>query len=129
MPARSAASAGAYVVSRPARRPQRTNGASTSPLSPPKRARSYGEPPQPSPAMPPEDELRRERAYLDAAYDRVLAMRASAKALRATARLLTETRSGQALCERDSAIAHTSHRLAALEIAKDRLLVGRLDLD
>jgi hypothetical protein len=29
--------------------------------------------------------------------------------------------------ERDSAIAHAGRRLAALDIAKDRLLVGRLD--
>ena len=47
--------------------------------------------------------------------------------LAGTARL-TETRSAQALFERDSAIAHAGHRLAALDIAKDRLLVGRLDL-
>ena len=70
-----------------------------------------------------DDELRRERAYLDAAYDRVLAMRGSAERMAGTARL-TETRSAQALFERDSAIAHAGHRLAALDIAKDRLLVG-----
>ena len=40
----------------------------------------------------------------------------------------TETRNAQALFERDSAIAHAGRRLAALDIAKDRLLVGRLDL-
>ena len=74
-----------------------------------------------------DDELRLERAYLDAAYDRVLAMRGSAERMAGTARL-TESRSAQALFERDSAIAHASHRLAALDIAKDRLLVGRLDL-
>jgi DNA helicase IV len=77
--------------------------------------------------VPGDDELRRERAYLDAAYDRVLAMRGSAERMAGTARL-TETRSAQALFERDSAIAHAGHRLAALDIAKDRLLVGRLDL-
>jgi hypothetical protein len=33
----------------------------------------------------------------------------------------------QALLERGSAIAHAGRRLAALDIAKDRLLVGRLD--
>ena len=77
--------------------------------------------------MPGDDELRRERAYLDAAYDRVVAMRGSAERMAGTARL-TETRSAQALFERDSAIAHAGHRLAALDIAKDRLLVGRLDL-
>ena len=74
-----------------------------------------------------DDELGLERAYLDAAYDRVLAMRGSAERMAGTARL-TESRSAQALFERDSAIAHAGHRLAALDIAKDRLLVGRLDL-
>ncbi len=70
---------------------------------------------------------RLERTYLDSAYDRVLAMRGSAEGMARTARL-TESRSAQALFERDSAIAHAGHRLAALDIAKDRLLVGRLDL-
>jgi hypothetical protein len=74
-----------------------------------------------------DDELQRERAYLDAAYDRVLAMRGSAVGLAESARL-DETRGAQALFERDSVIAHAGHRLAALDIAKDRLLVGRLDL-
>ena len=54
-------------------------------------------------------------------------MRSSAERMAGTARL-TETRSAQGLFERDSAIAHAGHRLAALDIAKDRLLVGRLDL-
>ena len=54
-------------------------------------------------------------------------MRGSAERMAGTARL-TETRSAQGLFERDSAIAHAGHRLAALDIAKDRLLVGRLDL-
>src|SRR5262245_61866122 len=40
----------------------------------------------------------------------------------------TETRNVQALFERDSTIAWAGNRLAALDIAKDRLLVGRLDL-
>jgi hypothetical protein len=43
------------------------------------------------------------------------------------ARGLAETRTAQALFERDSAIAHAGRRLAALDIAKDRVLVGRLD--
>ena len=55
-------------------------------------------------------------------------MRGSAEGMAGTARRLTESRSAQALFERDSAIAHAGHRLAALDIAKDRLLVGRLDL-
>ena len=75
-----------------------------------------------------DDELRVERAYLDAAYDRVLAMRGSAERMAGTARRLTETRNVQAMFERDSAVVHVSRRLAALDIAKDRLLVGRLDL-
>ncbi|MEY2461438.1 MAG: hypothetical protein QOG30_3268, partial [Acidimicrobiaceae bacterium] len=75
-----------------------------------------------------DDELHRERSYVDAAYDRVVAMRGSAEGLAGTARRLTETRNAQALFERDSAIAHAGRRLAALDIAKDRLLVGRLDL-
>ena len=79
------------------------------------------------PPVPGDDELRRERAYLDAAYDRVLAMRGSAERMAGTARL-TESRSAQALFERDSAIAHAGHRLAALDIAKDRCSSGRLDL-
>ena len=78
--------------------------------------------------MTGDDELLHERAYLDAAYERVLTMRAAAEGLVGTARQLTETRNAQALFERDSAIAHAGHRLAALDIAKDRLLVGRLDL-
>ena len=76
------------------------------------------------PRVQADDELRFERAYLDAAYDRVLAMRALAEGMAGTARRL-EKRSAQALFERDSAIAHAGHRLAALDIAKDRLLVGR----
>jgi DNA helicase IV len=79
-------------------------------------------------AVSGDEELRRERAYLDAAYDRVLTLRDLAEGLRGTARSLTETRHAQALFERDSAIAHAAGRLAALDIAKDRLLVGRLDL-
>jgi DNA helicase IV len=75
-----------------------------------------------------DEELRRERAYLDAAYDRVVAMRGSAEGLAGAARRVTETRSAQALFERDSAIVHAVRRLAALDVAKDRLLVGRLDL-
>jgi len=75
-----------------------------------------------------DDELHRERAYLDAAFDRVVAMRNSAEVLAGTARRLTESRNAQALFERDSAITHAGLRLAALAIAKDRLLVGRLDL-
>src|SRR4051794_41843687 len=55
-------------------------------------------------------------------------MRGSAEGLADTSRLLTESRHAQALFERDSAIAHAGHRLAALDIAKERLLVGRLDL-
>jgi len=38
-----------------------------------------------------DDELHRERAFLDAAYDRVVAMRNSAEGMAGTARLLTET--------------------------------------
>src|SRR5207249_7776932 len=55
-------------------------------------------------------------------------MRGSAERMAGTARRLTETRNVQAMFERDSAIAHAGHRLAALDIAKERLLVGRLDL-
>ncbi len=79
------------------------------------------------PRVQGDDELRLERAYLDAAYDRVVAMRGLAEGMAGTARR-TETPNAQALFERDSAIAHAGHRLAALDIAKDRLLVGRLDL-
>jgi len=74
-----------------------------------------------------EDELRLERAYLDAAYERIVAMRGAAERMAGTARL-TDTRSAQGLFERDSAIAHAGHRLAALDIARDRMVVGRLDL-
>ena len=75
-----------------------------------------------------DNELHRERAYLDAAYERVVAMRNSAEVLAGTARRLTESRNAQALFERDSAITHAGRRLAALDVPKDRLLVGRLDL-
>jgi DNA helicase IV len=73
------------------------------------------------------DELSRERAYVDAAYERVLAMRSSAQGMAVAARR-TETTNAQARFERDSAIAWAGRRSAALDIAKDRLLVGRLDL-
>ena len=88
-------------------------------------------PPAPAATIPRvlgEDELRQERAYVDAAYDRVVAMRASAEDLAGAARRLGETGNAQALFERDSALAHVRHRLAALDIAKDRVLVGRIDL-
>ncbi|HMK10114.1 MAG TPA: AAA family ATPase, partial [Acidimicrobiales bacterium] len=78
--------------------------------------------------MSRDDELQRERAYVDAAYDRVEAMRASAARLAGAAQRATEGRNAQALFERDVTVAHATHRLAALDIAKDRLLVGRLDL-
>jgi DNA helicase IV len=77
--------------------------------------------------VPGDEELRHERAYLDAVYERIVAMRASADRMASTARS-TDTRSAQALFERDAAIGHAVHRLAALDIAKDRVLVGRLDL-
>ena len=73
-------------------------------------------------------ELEHERAFLDAAYDRVLALRRAAEGLAGTARLLTETRHAQGLFERDAAIAHAGRRLASLDVTKDRLVVGRLDL-
>lgn len=78
--------------------------------------------------VPGDDELQRERSYLDAAYLRVVAMRRSAEELAATARF-SETRNAQALFERDNALVHAGRRLVALRIPKDRLLVGRLDLD
>ena len=74
-----------------------------------------------------DDELRLERAYLDAAYDRVEEMRRSAQRMAGSA-LRTETSHAQAIFERDSAVMHAHHRLAALGVAKDRLVVGRLDL-
>ena len=80
-------------------------------------------------AVTGDHELQQEREYVDAAYERVEAMRRSAEGMAGTAKQLTETRNAQALFERDSAIAHAGRRLAALDIAKDRLLVGRLDLD
>ena len=73
-----------------------------------------------------DDELQRERSYLDAAYERVMAMRRSAEGMAGNARR-TEVTNVQALFERDSAIVHAGRRLAALDIAKDRLVVGRLD--
>src|SRR5688500_18484526 len=84
--------------------------------------------PRDDPRVAGDDELLRERAYLRAAYERVLTMRAAAEAMAGTARRLTETRNAQAMFERDSAIAHAGNRLAALAIAEDRLVVGRLDL-
>ena len=75
-----------------------------------------------------DDELHRERAYLDQAYERVEAMRGSAHQMAGAARGNDST-NRQALFERDSAIAHASRHLAALDIAKDRLLVGRLDFE
>ena len=73
-----------------------------------------------------DDELRRERAHLDAAYDRVVDMRRAAEGMAGDAQR-SDSRNAQALFERDSAIVHARRRLAALEISKDRLLVGRLD--
>ncbi len=75
-----------------------------------------------------DEELLRERAYLEAAYNRVVSLRRAAEELVSTTRLLTESRHAQQLFERDSAIADARRRLATLDIAKDRLLVGRLDL-
>ena len=74
-----------------------------------------------------DDELLRERAYLDAAYERVVDLRRSAAGMADDAQR-SDSRNAQALFERDSAIIHARLRLAALEISKDRLLVGRLDL-
>lgn len=78
--------------------------------------------------MAGDEELLRERAYLDAAYERVCALREAAEELVSTARRLTESRHAQQLFERDSAITDARRRLALLDIARDRLLVGRLDL-
>ncbi len=73
-------------------------------------------------------ELQHERAYVDAAYGRVAEMRAAAKEMARAALESVETRNAQAMFERDSAVTHAGRRLAALDGAMDRLIVGRLDL-
>ena len=66
-----------------------------------------------------DDELRLERSYVDAAYARVEAMRRAAEHMAGSA-LRGQTTNTQAMFERDSAVTHAHHRLAALDVAKDR---------
>ena len=82
--------------------------------------------------MPParqDPEIVAEQAYLDAVYERLEAMRASAASV---AEAYSDVRRGgthQARLERDVAVETTNRRLAALDIGETPLCFGRLDLD
>lgn len=74
-------------------------------------------------------EITAEQAYLDAVYERLEAMRASASSV---AEAYADVRRGgthQARLERDIAVETTHRRLAALDIGDTPLCFGRLDLD
>ncbi len=76
---------------------------------------------------PLEGEIAAEQAYVDAAYDRLDAMRASAQSVREA---YSDVRAGgthQARLERDIAYDVTARRLAELEIGQAPLVFGRLD--
>ncbi len=77
----------------------------------------------------PDPEITAEQAYLDAVYERLEAMRASASSV---AEAYADVRRGgthQARLERDIAVETTHRRLAALDIGDTPLCFGRLDLD
>lgn len=76
-------------------------------------------------------ELERERAYVDAAWNRLVELRdrAGLVATTAGARLDPRDMAQDSLFERDVAVAHAAHRAASLDIARDRLCVGRIDGD
>jgi DNA helicase IV len=75
------------------------------------------------------DELMLERAHVDAAYERLQVLRAKARQLAAEANWRDEDYVVDSLFERDVVAAQAAHRLAALDVPKGRMVVGRLDRD
>jgi DNA helicase IV len=76
-----------------------------------------------------EPELQAEREYVDRVYQRVQELRARAEVLAADALIRDEDQVVDSLFERDVAAAQAARRLAALDLPKGRMAVGRLDLD
>jgi DNA helicase IV len=76
-----------------------------------------------------EAELEAERSYVDGVYDRVQALRARAEVLAAEAYIRDEDHVVDSLFERDVVASQAALRLAALDLPKGRMAVGRLDLD
>ena len=78
-----------------------------------------------------DEELRSERRYIDAAYERVRALRdrAALVAEHAGGRAAADELEPGALFARDVAVAHASYRATTLDITPDRLCVGRIDGD
>jgi DNA helicase IV len=74
-------------------------------------------------------ELQAEQAYVDAAFERLDAMRAAARQVREAYADVQRGGTHQARLERDIAYEVTARRLASLEIGDNPLAFGRLDLD
>ena len=79
----------------------------------------------PEPTRDPE--LAAEQAYVDAAYDRIDAMRETARHVREAYGEVQRGGTHQARLERDIAYEVTARRLASLEIGDNPLAFGRLD--
>jgi DNA helicase IV len=80
-------------------------------------------------AAPVDPELQAEQAYVDAAYDRLVAMRAAAERVREAYADVQRGGTHQARLERDIAYEVTQRRLAELEVGDAPLVFGRLDLE
>ena len=76
-----------------------------------------------------DDELTHERKYLDAAYERLLELQDLARRFAAEAHHRDEDYVVDSLFERDVVAAQAGHRIAALNVPKGRMAVGRLDRD
>ncbi len=82
-----------------------------------------------APAAAIQQELAAEQRYLDAAYERLDAMRRSAARVAEGYADVQRGGTHQARLERDVAEAYTRRRLSALDIGDTPLCFGRLDLD
>jgi DNA helicase IV len=76
-----------------------------------------------------DDELKHERNHLDAAYERLLELQDLARRFAAEAHHRDEDYVVDSLFERDVVAAQAGHRIAALNVPKGRMAVGRLDRD
>ena len=78
-----------------------------------------------------DEELRSERRHIEAAYERVVAMRRQASLIEehAGGRASADELEPDALFARDVAVAQSAYRQATLDVSPDRLCVGRLDGD
>ncbi|MEZ5169598.1 MAG: UvrD-helicase domain-containing protein [Acidimicrobiia bacterium] len=74
-------------------------------------------------------EIASEQRYVDAAYERLDAMRAAARRVEDGYREVGRGGTHQARLERDAAVDLTRRRLSALEIGDRPLVFGRLDLE